>query len=437
MMKWFTSKNQNESALILQPSKYISQVQMDLSTNPQLHKQIQLLQLTTEDLAVIRQLQPYTETLIPTMVEKFYDSISLSEELTTIINKTSRINKLKVTLTKHLTDLFKCHIDDSYIDERKVIAKVHVRIGLRSKWYIASFQSLVNTFSDFVAQLPLSKMDSLHVINAFNKLINLEQQLVIEEYELEEQRIRDKIEQLRLSLINQINLTAEELNAISEQTSASLYEIASQSDVIATNTNEGLQFATSTEEKSMHGRKELNNQTFLMNTVIDRLQSLEVSMGNLRDSSKKITDIVGLVTGIADQTNLLALNASIEAARAGEHGKGFAVVAEEVRKLAEETKNAVQNVSSLIRDTETSIETMADSVTNVDLHVKNSVETQLSLEQSFEEIIEAISSIKERYVSTSKDISSISQVINELSQATSQVAHSSDSLVRVVHELSE
>ena len=436
-MQWFNRKNQNESALILQPSKYISQVQIDLSTNPQLHKQIQILQLSTEDLAVIRQLQPYTETLIPAMVEKFYDAISFSEELTTIINKTSRINKLKVTLTKHLTDLFKCQINSSYIEERQTIAKVHVRIGLRSKWYIASFQSLINTFSEFVAQLPLSKLDSLQAINAFNKLINLEQQLVIEAYELEEQRIRDKIEQLRLSLISQINLTAEELNAISEQTSASLYEIANQSDVIATNTNEGLQFASSTEEMSLQGHKQLKNQTLLMNNVIDRLHSLETSMDNLSVSSKKITEIVALVTGIADQTNLLALNASIEAARAGEHGKGFAVVAEEVRKLAEETKNAVQNVSSLIRETETSIETMADSVKNVDRHVKNSVETQLSLEQSFEEIIKAISSIKERYVSTSKDIGSISQVINELSQATSQVAHSSDSLVRVVHELSE
>jgi heam-based aerotactic trancducer len=436
-MKWFRNKNQNEVALNLQPSKYISQVHIDLSANPQLHKQIQLLQLTTEDLAVIRQLQPYTETFIPRMVEKFYDSISLSEELTTIINKTSRINKLKVTLTKHLTDLFKGQINSSYIEERKIIAKVHVRIGLQSKWYIASFQSLVNTFSEFVAQLPLSKLESLHVINAFNKLINLEQQLVIEAYELEEQRIRDKNEQLRLSLINQINLTAEELNAISEQTSASLYEIATQSDVIATSTSEGLQFAASTEEKSLHGHKELKNQTLLMNTVIERLQSLDMSMKNLSVSSKKITEIVGLVTGIADQTNLLALNASIEAARAGEHGKGFAVVAEEVRKLAEETKNAVQNVSSLIRETETSIETMSDSVSNVDRHVKNSVETQVLLEQSFEEIIEAISGIKERYVSTSNDIGSISQVINELSQATSQVAHSSDSLVRVVHELSE
>lgn len=69
----------------------------------------------------------------------------------------------------------------------------------------------------------------------------------------------------------------------------------------------------------------------------------------LEDNSDQIASIVGTILGIAGQTNLLALNASIEAARAGEQGKGFAVVAEEVRKLADETKAAVDNIDSLVQ----------------------------------------------------------------------------------------
>ena len=172
-----------------------------------------------------------------------------------------------------------------------------------------------------------------------------------------------------------------------------------------------------------------------MHVILQSVNGLEVTMNQLRTSSQKISEIVGLVTSIADQTNLLALNASIEAARAGDHGKGFAVVAEEVRKLAEETKNAVQNVSHLIKETEINITTMANSVTNVDQKIQHSVDTQASLSKSFNDIADAVAGIQQQYVHTSKDISAISHLITELSQGAALVSSSSDSLIEVVTEL--
>ena len=434
-MGWFTKKNNRDYAITLTPEKYTQYVKLDVSSYPKLQKQLQLLNLTIEDLAIIKQLQPLTKDLIPEMVNQFYAAISFSPELLDIIHKTSHIDRLKVTLHKHLSDIFESRINDAYIQERKAIAETHVRIGLQSKWYIGSFQTLMSTFIDFTKTVDISNDDALMAINSFSKIINFEQQLVIEAYEKEEERIRKAANEVKFALVTTIQSTAQELNAISEETAASLQAISNQTDDIATATQQGLNFVADTQEKSKRGQHHLLEQNELMNVILQSVSDLEVTMNQLRTSSQKISEIVGLVTSIADQTNLLALNASIEAARAGEHGKGFAVVADEVRKLAEETKNAVQNVSHLIKETEGNITTMANSVTNVDQKIQHSVDTQESLSKSFNAIADAVAGIQQQYVLTAKDISEIAHLITELSQGTALVSSSSDSLIEVVTEL--
>ncbi|WP_431028466.1 globin-coupled sensor protein [Lysinibacillus sp. LZ02] len=436
MINFFNKSREKLKATFFQVEKYAQQVELNLSAYPELMKQLQLLNLTKKDLAILKQLQPYAQDFIPLMVNHFYNAISQSEALLAIINRSSRIDKLKITLHKHLADIFNGKIDSAYIEERKGIAHAHVRIGLKSKWYLASFQSLMTTFIEFIETLNLSTQETALAINAFSKIINFEQQLVIEAYEHEEERIRKQAEEVKLHLINTIQRTAQELNIISVDTTSSLEAIAVQTDEIAAATHQGLDFVEETESKSNLGKKHLAAQTNLMDTILERVDILESSMDELRISSQKISDIVGLVTGIADQTNLLALNASIEAARAGEQGKGFAVVADEVRKLAEETKTAVQNVSILIKETENNIVSMADAVNSVDSQVKVSVETQHELTESFSAIAEAVSGIRTQYMSTSEDIQTISNYITELSQGANHVSSSSDQLIAVVNELS-
>lgn len=437
MFNLFNRSSAKPSAGFFNVEDYIKEVTLDLSAYPELNKQLQLLNLTKTDLAILKQLQPLAADTIPIMVDEFYKAISLSPELMNIIEKSSRIDKLKVTLHKHLADIFTSNINSAYVEERKTIAHVHVRIGLRSKWYLASFQSLMTTFISFIQTLALSADDAAKAINAFSKVINLEQQLVIEAYEKEEERLRMQTEELKHNLIHTIQNTAEELYAISSETNNSLAAISVQTDEIASATHQGLDFVAETEDKSNRGKEHLANQTELMNTVLERVDILEGSMDQLRVSSRKISEIVGLVTGIADQTNLLALNASIEAARAGEHGKGFAVVAEEVRKLAEETKTAVKDVSFLIQETESNISSMADSVSSVDSQVKVSVNTQHELTASFSAIAEAVSGIRTQYMSTSREIGTISKLITELADGAGLVSTSSDQLIGIVHELSK
>ena len=102
-------------------------------------------------------------------------------------------------------------------------------------------------------------------------------------------------------------------------------------------------------EGASEGNTLAANTVQQMNRIAETVAESADTVAKLGESSKEIGSIVEVITGIAGQTNLLALNAAIEAARAGEHGRGFAVVAEEVRKLAEESRTAAEQIGERIR----------------------------------------------------------------------------------------
>jgi methyl-accepting chemotaxis protein len=124
-----------------------------------------------------------------------------------------------------------------------------------------------------------------------------------------------------------------------------------------------------------------------------RLAAREVSA--LSRASEKVTTFVSTIQGVARQTNLLALNAAIEAARAGEHGRGFAVVADEVRKLADGSARAAQEVDTTVRQIREQIDTFIGNMEQGFSRVAGVEETSKGAEAAFEEILAAVDQVRD------------------------------------------
>lgn len=182
-------------------------------------------------------------------------------------------------------------------------------------------------------------------------------------------------------------------------------------------------------EITRNAKEALDSGTRVMGTlfeqVSDTIENSELMMGTaeqLQEKSNEVKGITSIILGISSQTNLLALNASIEAARAGEAGKGFAVVAEEIRKLAEQTRQETENITALIDALSENAQLMTDKVT-------------VNVEKSRQEN-EAAEQAAARFAEITENVNTLSSHINEVSGMMNSLVESNNAIVDNVNTLS-
>ena len=212
----------------------------------------------------------------------------------------------------------------------------------------------------------------------------------------------------------QQNESVADAAAIVQQMTASLDGVAATAGSLA-------QLATQSATHTDTGRKGIENAVAQMGEVGQGTAATANSVLELQSSSQKIAEIVGLISGIAGQTNLLALNAAIEAARAGEAGRGFAVVAEEVRKLAEQTETAAQQITSLIRENDESIQSTVGRMQQAKGDVESGVKLVNAAGQGFESIAEMVSNLSTRIVEVSTTVREVAQGSRKIKESVGQI----------------
>ncbi|WP_456458743.1 methyl-accepting chemotaxis protein [Reichenbachiella sp.] len=261
-----------------------------------------------------------------------------------------------------------------------------------------------------------------------------EMRVVSEEMNTNTREIASAISEMSNGAQTQVSKVDESSNLV-EGILRSSTEMGDRAETI----NEAAKKGVSSSEK---GLEMINKVVFNMTDISEYSTKTQESIQVLTERSTEITRVLGVITEIASQTNLLALNAAIEAAQAGDAGRGFAVVAEEIRKLAEDSRNSAKEIEKLVSGVQTDTTEAAKVIEIMGSSVKNGEQASKEASEVFKEIAETsdktFSHSQEILQATKSQVKDINEVVaitenvvviaEETAAGTEQVASSATEL---------
>ncbi|WP_281216982.1 methyl-accepting chemotaxis protein [Lysinibacillus capsici] len=292
---------------------------------------------------------------------------------------------------------------------------------------------------DFTASASYVAHDELgEVVLSYNQMVTEVKRLLHtvtdSAYEVEEMtgKLQKSSEQSSTTTLK----IAKDVQSISESTSASSSKLASNTasleevlndvQVILEKVQVVESFAQKTARDAESGTEIVQANLTQMQAIKQAVEKSNTAIFNLVERAASIDQMIEVIERITAQTNLLALNASIEAARAGEHGKGFAVVANEVRKLAEQTVQSTQTITSIVQNIHLDSSYAVQMMEGVLVATEKGVAVTGQTASSFDQILEKVHTIKPYIMEVSTTVQEIANHTKKVSEDAGMLTALSD-----------
>lgn len=233
-----------------------------------------------------------------------------------------------------------------------------------------------------------------------------------------------------------IRASTDDISRGAESSADAIQQTAEAVEEATSLAQEVQQKATQSREKSTSMLGILESSKEVVNRLVKGIQTLakdqQASLEDverLKENALQVETIISMVGEIAEQTNLLALNASIEAARAGEHGQGFAVVAEEIRKLADQSAQAVSRISELITTIQTDVNNVVVKINENVVYANEEANTGAETNEAIEEMSGSVTEV-------ATEVESISTLVNRQLESIQMTVNQSQEVAAIAEETS-